>query len=146
MDRKTEHIVRLRAGGVCEYCRLPQSVSPLIFPLDHVIARQHGGVSTENNLAVACPSCNLHKGPNLASIDPEDGQLVRLFNPRIDRWSDHFEWRGPLVLGVTPVGRVTVQCLAMNERDIVALRKTLMSSGFFPRDPTSDEFQDRETP
>ena len=48
MDRKTEHIVRLRGGGVCEYCRLPEVVSHLPFPLDHIIARQHHGPSTED--------------------------------------------------------------------------------------------------
>src|SRR4051812_24385776 len=94
MERKTEHIVRLRAGGLCEYCRLPQSISFLTFPLDHVIAIQHGGQGTEENLAVACPECNLSKGPNVAGLDPRTGKLTRLFNPRIDEWTRHFRFEG----------------------------------------------------
>jgi hypothetical protein len=62
MDRKTEHIVRLRSGGVCEYCRLPEVVSHLPFPLDHIVARQHGGPSSEENLALSCPEWNSEVG------------------------------------------------------------------------------------
>jgi hypothetical protein len=58
---------------------------------------------------------NAHKGPNLTSIDPESDQHVRLFNPRIDRWDNHFRTQGPLIVGTTPVGRATVALFAMNE-------------------------------
>jgi hypothetical protein len=136
MDRKTEHIVRLRGGGVCEYCRLPEVVSHLPFPLDHIIARQHRGPSSEENLALSCPECNLHKGPNIASIDSETGELVRLFHPRRDRWSEHFAWRGAILDGITPVGKATVRVLGINLAARVALRDALMRAGIYPRDPT----------
>ena len=84
MNRATDQMIRLRAGDLCEYCRLPQSVAHVIFPIDHIIARQHGGLTVEENLAVACPSCNVHKGPNIAGLDPGTGELVRLFHPRRD--------------------------------------------------------------
>jgi 5-methylcytosine-specific restriction endonuclease McrA len=82
MNRQIELTVRRRAGGVCEYCRLPESLSHLPFPLDHIIARQHGGQTAEDNLALACPECNLQKGPNLTGIDPKIRAMTRLFNPR----------------------------------------------------------------
>src|ERR1039457_5922116 len=107
MHRKIELTVRRRAGGICEYCRLPESLSHLPFPLDHVIARQHGGQSTEDNLAVACPEGNLHKGPNISGIDPKTRALTRLFNPRIDDWKIHFRWDGAILVGRTAIGRTT---------------------------------------
>ncbi|MBI4600414.1 MAG: HNH endonuclease [Planctomycetes bacterium] len=79
--------------------------------------------------------CNLHKGPNIAGLDPHTGRLVRLFHPRRDAWADHFEWRGPLLLGRTPVGRVTVVVLAMNHPDQVTLREALIEEGAFPSEP-----------
>ena len=136
MDRRTEHIVRLRGGGVCEYCRLPEVVSHLPFPLDHIIARQHHGPSTEDNLALCCPECNLHKGPNIASIDPDTGEIVRLFHPRKDRWNEHFRWQGATLEGLTPVGRATARLLQINEPARLALRDSLMRSGLYPGEAT----------
>jgi hypothetical protein len=135
MDRRTEHIVRLRGGGVCEYCRPPQVISPLPFPLDHIIARQHGGKSTEDNLALSCPECNLHKGPNIASIDPATDEFTRLFHPRRDRWAEHFRWDGAVLAGTTAIGRATILVLAINRPEQVQLREHLMDAGLFPRDP-----------
>lgn len=66
--------------------------------------------------------CNLHKGPNLTGLDPVTGTITRLFHPRRDRWEDHFAWRGIRIIGITPVGRVTVQVLAMNSDEQLALR------------------------
>ena len=45
-----------------------------------------------------CYHCNLHKGPNLSGIDQESGALVRLFNPREDKWDDHFEQNGVVIV------------------------------------------------
>lgn len=109
-------LVRHRAADRCEYCRLPQSAEPLVtFHLEHVVARQHGGPTAAANLAWACQYCNRHKGPNLAGVDSVSGTVVSLFNPRTDRWADHFT-SGPagVVVGTTPCGRATVDVLAMN--------------------------------
>jgi hypothetical protein len=135
MDRGTEHIVRLRAGGVCEYCRLPEALAPIAFVIDHIIARQHRGQTVAENLALACMECNLHKGPNIASLDPASGELTRLFNPRTDLWSDHFSWNRAQLVGKTPIGRVTVHTLAINDELRVDLRQSLIDEGLFPRDP-----------
>lgn len=135
MERRVELIARFRAGGVCEYCQLPETVSHVQFPLDHVVARQHGGESTEDNLALACPWCNQRKGPNLAGIDPDTGELTRLFHPRRDRWAEHFKWDGAILTGVRAVGRTTVRVLNINESTAAQIRRELMASGVFPRAP-----------
>jgi hypothetical protein len=110
---------------------MPQAFHPSRFPLDHIVARQHGGKTVTENLALACLHCNSHKGPNLAGLDPVSGQLSRLFDPRQQIWRDHFEWRGAQVVGLTTEGRVTVAVLYINDPDYVALRASLMAEGFF---------------
>jgi 5-methylcytosine-specific restriction endonuclease McrA len=130
MDEALRSLVRHRAGDVCEYCRLPQAASRFVrFHTEHVIARQHGGATEVDNLALACGFCNFHKGPNIASLDPESGQLVPLFHPRRDRWADHFAWHGTLILGQTAIGRATVQLLAMNDWQRVEVRENLRALG-----------------
>jgi len=124
--------VRQRAQDRCEYCRLPASIYPLPFHVDHIKARQHGGLTILENLAFACLHCNRHKGPNLAGADPNTGELIRLFNPRMDRWTEHFEWIGSVLAGRTAIGRVTVQVLAINDPDIVAVREALSEEQAFP--------------
>jgi hypothetical protein len=119
--------VRQRAGGRCEYCRLPDSaMAPEDFHVEHVIARKHGGKDGMENLAWSCIFCNLYKGPNLASFDPDTGELTRLFNPRQDRWDEHFRLGGPRILGLTAVGRTSVWLLEMNSGVLLGLRASLM--------------------
>ena len=126
MDAGTRRLVRERAGERCEYCRLPQSALPLArFHIEHVIARQHRGGDSPGNLALSCHHCNLHKGPNLSGVDPQDGRIGRLFNPREDRWEEHFETRGLLLLGLTSTGRITVSVLAMNSQAQLETRRAV---------------------
>jgi hypothetical protein len=132
MDRATERLVRERAGGLCEYCHAPQSAYPERFQIDHVIARQHDGPTEPANLALCCLDCNLHKGPNISSRDPIGGAMIRLFDPRTDRWNDHFQWDGPVAVGLTPIGRATVRLLAMNRPNRVVVREALIAEGIFP--------------
>ena len=79
-----------RALGRCEYCLLHEEDSHLAHHADHIVARQHRGETSLDNLALGCFDCNCFKGPNVASFDPLTGQMVRLFNPRPDLWADHF--------------------------------------------------------
>ena len=130
IQNELRSLVRHRAGNVCEYCRLPQGAAPIVrFHIEHIVARQHGDVTDADNLALACGKCNYHKGPNIAALDPEDGQLVRLFNPRRDRWEDHFSWDGSTIVGQTPIGRATVELLAMNDWERVEVRENLHAHG-----------------
>jgi len=127
--------VRQRAEHRCEYCRVHQDQDPFYtFPVDHVIAQQHRGETTLENLALSCFRCNSRKGPNIASVDPVTSEMVPLFHPRRDSWSEHFKWSGPVLVGLTPIGRATVELLAINHPDHVLLRETLIIEGTFPPD------------
>jgi hypothetical protein len=126
VNRQLVQSIRERAAQRCEYCALPQSVFPLPFQIDHVRAEKHGGETVAMNLALACTHCNRHKGPNIAGFDAETGQIVRLFNPRTDRWEQHFEPDGAHLRGKTAIGRVTVDVLGMNSSDQLLVRKALL--------------------
>ena len=129
MDAALRQWVRTRAGECCEYCGLQKQQAPFAqFHVDHIIARQHGGTDEPDNLALACHRCNHHKGPNLTGIDPENNEIVRLFNPRQEAWDEHFALQGLLVIGLTPVGRTTVRVLAMNAPDRIQLRAELLEN------------------
>jgi HNH endonuclease len=123
-----------RAARRCEYCHLPSSCYPWPLHVDHVIARQHGGQTVLENLALACLHCNLHKGPNIAGRDPASGKLIALFHPRQDQWRDHFEWSGAELTGRTITGAVTVRLLAINDPDFLVVREALLAEGVFPLD------------
>jgi hypothetical protein len=132
MDEELAQQVRRRADFYCEYCRLPVAYSPLPFEIDHIIARKHRGATVAANLALACFACNNHKGPNIAGIDPASGGVVRLFHPRRHKWTRHFRWDGPILVGRTPIGRTTIAVLEINLLHRIAFRRSLMKEGVFP--------------
>ncbi len=132
MEVALRNFVRQRAGNRCEYCRLHQRHTPLFtFHIEHIRAKQHGGTDNSFNLALACTRCNRAKGPNLSSVDPVTGQMVRLFNPREDIWEAHFAFQGAIIVGRTPEGRATVDLLKMNEPKRARTRATLIARGQF---------------
>jgi hypothetical protein len=132
MDESLIRLVRERAAETCEYCRLPQTAHPNRFPIDHIISRQHHGPTALGNLALSCLNCNSYKGPNIAGLDPIGRKLTKLFNPRRHKWDRHFRWQGPVLIGRTAVGRVTIDVLNMNHPEVVELREALIDEGRFP--------------
>ena len=84
--------VRSRAGGRCEYCLVQEDDVFEPHEADHIIAEQHGGQTPPDNLAFACWDCNRRKGPNISSVDPESGEVVRLFYPRLQKWASTSVW------------------------------------------------------
>lgn len=132
MDNELRDLVRRRASDRCEYCGIPQQFIPYPFQIEHIIARQHGGSSELTNLALACERCNAYKGPNLSAIDSETGNIVSLFNPRLDRWHSHFAAVGSRINGLTPAGRATVRLLRMNAAYRVELRQELGDAAAMP--------------
>lgn len=117
----------------CEYCRMPQVFYPTVpFPIDHIIARQHRGKTVLANLALSCLHCSSHKGPNIAGLDPTNGRLTKLFHPRRHKWDRHFRWGGARLVGLTPVGRVTIIVLDLNDPNLVAVRQALIDERQFP--------------
>lgn len=131
MNAELRNFVRARAQNRCEYCRFPHDAQRLSFHVEHIIAKQHGGGDDGSNLAWACDRCNVHKGPNLCSIDPHTGQMVELFNPRRDVWADHFALNEAHIAGLTPTGRATVRLLQMNSRRRIEVRRELIEEGAF---------------
>ena len=123
MDDRTRLLVRQRAGNRCEYCELTEAQSPVAkLQIEHIVPRKHGGTDESGNLALACIDCNLHKGANLTGIDPGTGQVVELFNPRSQQWTDHFAWNGVFLAGLTAVGRTTIRVLEINSEDRIQSR------------------------
>jgi hypothetical protein len=126
MKRSLREFVRKRANERCEYCHLPDSAAPAAtFHVEHIVAKQHGGVDAPRNRCWSCHRCNLRKGPNLSGKDPLTGKVVRLFNPRRQRWERHFEWLGAVLVGLTTTGRATIAVLAINHPQRVKLRLEL---------------------
>jgi 5-methylcytosine-specific restriction endonuclease McrA len=115
-----------RAGDRCEYCRFPQSLTLLAFEVEHIISEKHGGTTSLENLALACPYCNRAKGTDLGSIDPETNQLTPFFNPRTQKWQDHFTLEGAAIMPLTAEGRVTVFILQFNHPDRLQERERLL--------------------
>ena len=130
IDEALRNLVRQRAGNRCEYCRLPQHAVDGTFHIEHIFAQQHPDDDRPSNLALACDRCNFHKGTNLSSLS-ETGQIVNLFNPRTDAWSDHFELLDAEIVGLTPAGRATVRLLQMNAKRRVELRSSLIAAAEF---------------
>ena len=108
---------------------MPQEFSGLRFHIEHIVARQHGGSDSPDNLALACPECNYRKGTNLTGIDPDTGNITPLFHPRHDRWEDHFARIESNLIGKTATGRTTVWLFEMNSGERLRLRAMLIRLG-----------------
>lgn len=108
------NLVYERAKGCCEYCLISEAVSFATHHIDHIIAEKHGGLTTVENLALSCSLCNKYKGSDLTSIDPETGEIARLFNPRTDGWREHFRIENGKFIGLTPSARATIRLLQIN--------------------------------
>lgn len=126
--------VAKRAGWRCEYCRMPESELFAGCEVDHIISRKHGGLTHSANLALSCERCNRAKGTDVASVSGKGGQLVRLFNPRIDRWEEHFRLEDATIRALTDIGEITVRLLRFNAPDRVLQRRVLQQIGTYPRE------------
>jgi len=67
-------------------------------------------------------------------IDPLFGVEAPLFNPRVEQWSEHFQWSsdGSQITGLTPAGRATVATLRLNNEYVVASRRQWVAAGWHP--------------
>jgi hypothetical protein len=120
-----------RAQGCCEYCLISEQVTLFVHQVDHIIAEKHGGLTAIDNLALACVLCNKYKGSDIASIDGESGDIVRLYHPRRDSWQEHFLLSAANIMPLTAIGRVTVSLLQFNRIERVAERELLVKAGMF---------------
>src|SRR5437867_12530781 len=99
--------VRQRARDRCQYCLMHQSLQGAKFHIEHVIPRSRGGRIELGNLALACPSCNLHKADRTEAVDPLTGAWAPVFHPVQQVWSDHFRFNAHRIEGLTDIGRAT---------------------------------------
>jgi len=133
LSSKQKQAVRAKAGDCCEYCRLSQSGSFARFHVDHIIALKHGGTDADDNLCLACPDCNAHKGENVAALDPLTHDATKLYNPRQQKWDNHFRINSNATLtGLTPVGRATIRVLRINDEERVKHRLVELIAGDYP--------------
>ncbi len=125
------------AGHLCGYCQTQEAVIGMPLEIDHIVPEAAGGSSDESNLWLACPRCNQYKGMQTDALDEETGERVSLFDPRRQRWSDHFAWRqgGLYMAGLTATGRATVKALQVNNPFVVRARQVWIAWGWHPPEP-----------
>lgn len=118
----------------CCYCLTSEANSGIPMTYDHIQPRSKGGDTSFENICLACRSCNEFKGNLTQAIDPLTAELVPLFHPRQQQWSEHFVWSadGTRIEGLTVIGRATVVALRMNHSVIIAARRRWVSSGWHP--------------
>ena len=144
INNQLKQTIRERAGYLCEYCHSPERLSANRFTVDHVIPKSLGGSDELDNLALACRRCNERRYNFVAGIDPETQEIVPIFNPRQQKWTDHFIWRnqGVVIEGTSPIGRTTCLRLDLNdtrypeEDSIRETRRFWIQTGLHP--PTDD--------
>ena len=121
-----------RAAHLCEYCLVHQDDAFYGGEVDHIISLKHGGETREDNLAYACLFCNRAKGSDIASRNPETGELIRFFNPRLDRWGHHFRIENVMILPLTSIGEATTRIFRFNEEERLLEREALKAIGLYP--------------
>jgi len=123
-----------RAKGCCEYCRSQVSFAVQPFSIEHIIPKSQGGETTLDNLAFSCQGCNNHKYNKTKGCDALSGEMVTLYHPRQHKWGSHFVWNDDftILIGLTPIGRVTVETLQLNREGVVNLRRVLYAMGEHP--------------
>ncbi len=137
-------LVESRASRICEYCLIHESDTFLGCQVDHVIAEKHGGATAAENLCYACTFCNRSKGSDIGSLTTGTREFTRFYNPRADRWTDHFSLNGVIIEPRTTVGEVTARILGFNDATRVLEREALQTIGRFPSPEASSQLQFRE--
>ncbi len=126
--------VAQRARHQCEYCHAPEVIFNVAFEVEHIIPLSKNGSDEEQNWALSCRICNLRKLDYTDGFDPVSQQTLRLFNPRIDVWDEHFvvQREPPFRLeGKTPIGRATGERLEMNSPLQLRARELWIALGIF---------------
>jgi hypothetical protein len=119
-----------RAKYCCEYCRIPDMDSYYTFESDHIISLKHGGLTIITNLAYACPDCNRFKGTDLGTFLGDTQELIRFYNPRTDKWRDHFETdETGYIIPLTKIGEATIKIFMINHPDRIIERQLLWKLG-----------------
>jgi hypothetical protein len=131
---KLRQQVIARAEHLCGYCFIHEDDTFFGCEVDHIISEKHGGATSEENLALACLTCNRNKGSDVASLVPQADALVRFFNPRRDFWSAHSRLGsdGITLLPLTDIGEATARILGFNTSERLLERHALHRVGRYP--------------
>jgi hypothetical protein len=122
------------AGYRCGYCLSAEVLAGIPLTIDHIIPSALGGTDDPENLWMACRPCNELKGIQTHAENPETGEMVPLFNPRVESWHEHFQWdeEGAKIKGITSVGKATVIALQLNRELLVKARVQWVMAGWHP--------------
>ena len=126
--------IRQEAHYCCGYCQTQERVSGIPLTMEHLIPVASGGSNLETNLWLSCRLCNEAKGTQINAVDPETGIAVPLFNPRTQSWHEHFKWDSSKtrIVGLTPIGRATIEALQLNDEFRIASRAIWVEAGWHP--------------
>lgn len=134
VNAELRRVVAARAEDPCEYCLIHEEDTFFGCQVDHVISEKHGGPTEPDNLSYACLFCNLHKGSDIATFARGTHDLVRFFNPRTDRWNEHFMLDPDelVIQPLTEIGEATVRILVFNGEERLLERRELRRVGRYP--------------
>ena len=134
IPRQLRAVVAEQARRRCGYCLTAEWIVGSSMEIDHILPESLGGLTILENLWLACSLCNDHKNDRISGLDPETNGLVRFFNPRTQKWGDHFMWskQGDTIIGLTSAGRATVVTLNLNRLSLVNARQAWVSVGWHP--------------
>jgi hypothetical protein len=126
--------VAAQAGYRCEYCLTSQEISGAKLHVDHIVPLAEGGNTEDDNLCLASAWCNSYKWAKTRGSDPVSGRTVELYNPRTQTWSQHFRWSDDslTIVGLTAIGRATIDVLRMNNEYIIPARRHWVEAGWHP--------------
>lgn len=126
--------IREQARARCGYCLCSEVLIGMLLECEHLFPFALGGTTTEENLWLSCRRCNEAKREQTEARDPITSEVVALFNPREQRWEDHFQWNddGTMIMGTSAIGRATVVALKLNDPVIVVTRRLWVSVGWWP--------------
>jgi len=122
------------AGHRCGYCLSEEVLMGISLTFEHLMPVSVGGTTTRDNLWRSCRQCNENKSNKTHGPDPEADTIVPLFNPRLQRWSGHFNWNAEYthILGTTATGRATIDVLQLNRTLLVRARQRWCMMGWVP--------------
>ncbi len=132
IGKELRRLVAERSNYLCEYCLISEDDTHMGCEVDHIISLKHSGTTDSDNLAYACFFCNRYKGSDIGSVLTQSNKFVRFYNPRKDRWSEHFRTDGSLIRPLSEIGEVTARILGFNSNDRIIEREYLISAARYP--------------
>ena len=134
ISEKLKEKIRQAAQNRCGYCLSQQRYTMSKLEVEHIYPQSEGGSDEEVNLWLACGLCNRYKASHTEGFDEQTDTFQPLFNPRKQIWSEHFDWSldGIEIIGLTTIGRATVNALQLNNEIAVVVRRNWIIAGWHP--------------